>query len=77
MTSASRLAAPLPPLCVEEEEVVEEVVEPWMARLIQFSMLMLLWLEVGVPSPCMEPSPSEPDDVSGERGGKKKSREGN
>lgn len=65
MTSASRWAAPLPPLWVEEDEVVE-VVEPWMAWLIQCSMLMLPWLEVGVPceSPCTEPSSSEPDDVS-------------
>ena len=62
MTSASRLAAPLPPLCVEEDEVVEEVVEPWMARLIQCSMLMLpSWLEVGVPLPGPEPSPPAPD----------------
>lgn len=55
MTSARRLAAPLPPLWVDEEEVVEEVV-------IQCSILTLPWLEVGVPSPC--PSPSDPDDVS-------------
>lgn len=65
MTSASLWAAPLPPLWVEEEEVVE-VVEPWMAWLIQCSMLMLPWLEVGVPweSPCTEPSSSEPEEVS-------------
>jgi hypothetical protein len=50
---------------VEEEEVVD-VVEPWMAWLIQCSMLMLPWLEVGVPweSPCTEPSSSEPEEVS-------------
>lgn len=66
MTSASLWAAPLPPLWVEEEEVVD-VVEPWMAWLIQCSMLMLPWLEVGVPweSPCTEPSSSEPEEVSG------------
>lgn len=66
MTSASLWAAPLPPLCVEDEEVVD-VVEPWMAWLIQCSMLMLPWLEVGVPweSPCTEPSSSEPEEVSG------------
>lgn len=65
MTSASRWAAPLPPLWVDEDEVVE-VVEPWMAWLIQCSMLMLPWLEVGVPweSPCTEPSSSEPEEVS-------------
>lgn len=65
MTSASLWAAPLPPLWVEEEEVVD-VVEPWMAWLIQCSMLMLPWLEVGVPweSPCTEPSSSEPEEVS-------------
>ena len=65
MTSASLWAAPLPPLWVDEEEVVE-VVEPWMAWLIQCSMLMLPWLEVGVPweSPCTEPSSSEPEEVS-------------
>lgn len=68
MTSASLCAAPLPPLWVDEEEVVE-VVEPWMAWLIQCSMLMLPWLEVGVPweSPCTEPSSSEPEEVSAER----------
>lgn len=65
MTSASLWAAPLPPLWVDEEEVVE-VVEPWMAWLIQCSMLMLPWLDVGVPweSPCTEPSSSEPEEVS-------------
>ena len=47
-TSASLWAAPLPPLWVEDDEVVE-VVEPWMAWLIQCSMLMLPWLDVGVP----------------------------
>ena len=64
-TSASLCAAPLLPLCVEDEEVVD-VVEPWMAWLIQCSMLMLPWLEVGVPweSPCTEPSSSEPEEVS-------------
>lgn len=43
-----------------------DVVEPWMAWLIQCSMLMLPWLEVGVPweSPCTEPSSSEPEEVS-------------
>ena len=41
-TSASLWAAPLPPLWVEDDEVVE-VVEPWMAWLIQCSMLMLPW----------------------------------
>lgn len=66
-TSARRPAAPLPPLCVDEEE--EEVVDPWwMARLIQCSMLTLPWLEVGVPSPW-PPSSSEPDEVS-VRGGR-------
>ena len=64
-TSASLWAAPLPPLGVEDDEVVE-VVEPWMAWLIQCSMLMLPWLDVGVPceSPCTEPSSSEPEEVS-------------
>lgn len=65
MTSASRWAVPLPPLWVDEDDVVD-VVEPWMAWLIQCSMLMLPWLEVGVPceSPCTEPSSSEPEEVS-------------
>lgn len=65
MTSASRWAVPLPPLWVDEDDVVD-VVEPWMAWLIQCSMLMLPWLEVGVPceSPCTEPSLSEPEEVS-------------
>ena len=64
-TSASLWAAPLPPLWVEDDEVVE-VVEPWMAWLIQCSMLMLPWLDVGVPceSPWTEPSSSEPEEVS-------------
>lgn len=37
-----------------------------MAWLIQCSMFMLPWLEVGVPweSPCTEPSSSEPEEVS-------------
>lgn len=80
-------AAPLPPLRVEEEEeeAVEEVVVvveevPWMARLIQCSMLMLpsrldevppppppsssSQSPPSSPSPSPCPSPSEPEEVS-------------
>lgn len=87
-TSATLMpAAPLPPLCVEEEEedAVEEVVVveevPWMARLIQCSMLMLpSRLDKVSPSPPLSsfsprppsssssspcPSPSEHEEVSG------------
>lgn len=65
ITSANLCAALLPPLCVEEEEVVD-VVDPWIAWLIQCSIFILPWLEVGVPweSPCTEPSSSDPEEVS-------------
>lgn len=68
-TSASLpAAAPLPPLRVEEEEedAVEEVVVvveevPWMARLIQCSMLMLpSRLDEITPPPPSSSSPSPP-----------------
>lgn len=89
-TSASLpAAAPLPPLRVEDEdeEAVEEVVVvveevPWIALLIQCSMLMLpSWLDEVPPppppsssspsppsssSPSPWPSPSEPEEVSEE-----------
>lgn len=45
MTSASLWAAPLPPLWVEEEEVVE-VVEPWMAWLIDQERLLVFELSL-------------------------------
>lgn len=89
-TSASLpAAAPLPPLRVEDEdeEAVDEVVVvveevPWIALLIQCSMLMLpSWLDEVPPppppsssspsppsssSPSPWPSPSEPEEVSEE-----------
>lgn len=73
-TSASLpLAAPLPPLRVEEEEeeAVEEVVVvveevPWIARLIQCSMLMLPSRldEVPPPPPPSSSSQSPPSSSS-------------